>query len=103
MPYFPKRASSAGSTGGSSGADQTVTFTPTTAGWYRIMTGSQHMGGIVRITSDQWDNAYDDVELSFDVAGYGLPSDIQQTRQSVYNIGHVDQVRVGNNGSAVVY
>jgi fibronectin-binding autotransporter adhesin len=83
--------------------EKSVTFTPTTAGWYRIATGINMMGGTIRISAPLYDNTLTDVELQYNVSGYGAAGSIQQTRFSSYNNGVVSAARTSTDGVATLY
>ena len=79
-----------------------VTFTPTTIGWYRIVSGGAQSGGTIRLTGS-FDNRSTDVEFQYYMMGFGQQGSIQQTRFGNYNSGFVDQVRISNDGAGNCY
>jgi len=97
---------SSGTITGGSLVEKKVTFTPTTVGWYRIASANgpfnADTGGIVRIVSG-YDNKVTDVELSFDIGGYGVGGSIQETLYSSYNSGAVSQARISSDGANGTY
>lgn len=82
--------------------EKKVEFTPTTTGWYRIALQGGRQGGVVRIHGG-YDNSYSDIELQYNIGGYGVGGSIQQTRYSSYNGGVVNQARISSNGSNETY
>ena len=80
--------------------DDTLKFTPTSSGWYRILEGSTNASGAIRIESDYSSalNADADVEFSYygDIWGSGgiANAHFAETRQGRIGSGIVDQVRV---------
>ncbi|MDD5693457.1 MAG: hypothetical protein PHU86_03225 [Patescibacteria group bacterium] len=86
--------------------EKKVTFTPTTVGWYRIVdTTSQGLAmaaGTIKITGP-YDNRITDIEMQYDIGGYGTGGSIQETRYSSYNQGVVSQARISSDGGAACY
>ncbi|MEN9835923.1 MAG: hypothetical protein RL011_2116, partial [Pseudomonadota bacterium] len=82
--------------------EKVVTFTPTTIGWYRIVSAVNQSGGTVRL-SGLYDNKYTDVEFQYFVMGYNQQGSIQQTKFGQYNGGFVDQVRISDDNSGNSY
>ena len=69
--------------------EETVKFTPTTSGWYRVLEAGWFASGAVRIESPMWINNNDvDVELSFSGIASGT--------------GNLVETRNGNSSSPVV-
>lgn len=83
--------------------EKSVTFTPTTPGWYRIASTNFNMGGVIRIHAPLYDNTLTDVELQYNISGFGAGGSIQQTRYSSYNTGVVSAARISTDGVASVY
>lgn len=80
-----------------------ISFTPTTIGWYRVISAGGTAGGHLRVTG-AYNNKVTDFEVAFDVRGYGTgPGDMQQLRFLGYNGGHITQVRTSSNGSGATY
>src|ERR1019366_7760504 len=83
--------------------EKTVTFTPTTVGWYRVATSAaSQMGGMIKATAS-YDNTKTDVELQYTEGGYGTGGSIQETRYSSYNSGAISQARISNDGANNTY
>jgi len=82
--------------------EKTVTFTPTTVGWYRIVSSTGMAGGTIRIKG-AYDNRQTDVELQFNVSGYGITGSIQETRYSAYNQGVVSKARTSAGAGGNIY
>lgn len=82
---------------------ETVTFTPTTIGWYRILNGLGTISGEYQIYNTYTDNAVTDVAGNFYVDGYGGSSEVNQFRYNGYNFGIVDRIRASGDGGAAVY
>ncbi len=83
--------------------EKTVTFTPTTVGWYRLATRNfGNDGGTVRIAGN-YDNKQTDIEFQYNVSGYGIGNSIQQTRYSSYNNGVVSDIRISTDGAENTY
>lgn len=93
------------------GDRDSITFTPTAAGWYRIMKASSYVAGTVRLESPQWNNLVEDMEFWFRVNGYGAlgstPGEIVESRRGSYPyplVGQVTQARIGGDaGGAWTY
>ena len=83
--------------------EKSVTFTPTAVGWYRIVAASETSGGVVRIYNRGYDNTVTDIELQYNISGYGIGGAIQQTRFSNYNGGVIGNARISSNGGNTVY
>jgi hypothetical protein len=79
-----------------------IVFTPTTTGWYRILTGGGIMGGRVRVSAF-YDNSGTDVDFNFQISGYGIGGVINENRYSNYNQGRLDEIRVGSDNSFATY
>ncbi|MDW8515131.1 hypothetical protein [Priestia flexa] len=80
-------------------------FTPASAGWYRIFNGvADLLNGTVRLYTDgQYDSTITDIELDINVSAFSSSSPtINQRKQSTFNNGIVNQVRVGNDGSNIL-
>ena len=85
--------------------EKKLIFTPSTIGWYRIVTAhglNGNKGGVVRIYSS-YDNRVTDVEIQYNIGGYGTGGSIQETRYSSYNSGAVSQARIGSDGAGNDY
>ena len=82
--------------------EKIASFTPTTVGWYRIANVGGSGGGLVRI-SGNYDNTITDVELQFNIGGYGTDGSIQQTRYASYNGGAISQARISSDGGFNCY
>jgi lysophospholipase L1-like esterase len=84
--------------------EKTVSFTPTTTGWYRVIdqstTGTTFVGGTLRIYAPYTAGAVTDDELQFHEGGYGGGGSIQLTRYAPYGTGMVTQARISNNGGS---
>jgi hypothetical protein len=82
--------------------EKVVAFTPTTVGWYRVVSAGGMAGGTVRIAG-AYDNRQTDVEIQYFTMGYSQGGSIQETRYASYNSGVVSQTRISSNGAGSVY
>jgi hypothetical protein len=82
--------------------EKSMTFTPTTVGWYRIVNAGMHTGGTIRLTGT-YDNAATDVEFQYYAMGHGQQGSIQQTKHGDYNNGVVSQVRISDDNGGNAY
>jgi hypothetical protein len=78
-------------------------FTPTSTGWWRIITHSSVIGGVIRVTADDGDDGTKttDIEVSIhvDKDNRGV---MNQTRHSVRGGGHISKFRVARNQNGLV-
>jgi hypothetical protein len=80
----------------------TLSFTPTAVGWYRITSYAIVQGGRIEISAN-YDNRVTDVEFQYNMGTWGIGGSIQQTRYSSYNLGCVDQIRISGDGGPNSY
>lgn len=81
----------------------TITFTPAGVGWYRIVSDATgDVGGTITLSA-AYDNHFDEVELKFNIPGYGGLGSIEQLRSSFYAGQNIDQARISSNGTNGVY
>lgn len=83
--------------------EKTASFQPVAAGWHRVMTGVNMMGGTLRISAGTYDSTLTDVELQFNLSGYGLVGSILLTRHSSFNGGIITAARLSTDGVAALY
>jgi hypothetical protein len=70
-------------------------FTPTSTGWWRIITHPSVIGGVIRVTADDGTKTTDiEVSIHVDKDNRGV---MNQTRHSVRGGGHISQFRVARN------
>ena len=78
----------------------TIKFTPTIAGWYRIMGTRAYFAGKIQIYSDSWLSGLTDTEFSFRADSYSTATNsfgqLTQTRAGNYNWsgGNVPSARI---------
>ncbi len=89
------------------GDQDTIQFTPTSAGWYRIMTGVYYgsIAADITIDSPMWNGYITDTEFWFRMMGGSTSStigEVVENRRGSYpfgTAGNVTEVRVGCDGS----
>ena len=81
-----------------------TTFTPTTTGWYRVISATNQSSGRIVIRGS-YNGKYADVEFLFAVNGYGNSGTITQLNLPDYYSGGsiVTQARISSDGSANIY
>jgi hypothetical protein len=86
------------------GDEDSITFTPASPGWYRVLCGATFNAAAVKITSGFWDNATTDTEFWFRLQAYGTTTntlgELVETRRGSYSYpwaGQITQVRMGSD------
>ena len=75
-------------------------FTPTSTGWWRIITHPSVIGGVIRVTADDGTKTTDiEVSIHVDKDNRGV---MNQTRHSVRGGGHISKFRVARNQNGLV-
>jgi hypothetical protein len=83
--------------------EKKVTFTPTTVGWYRILSAATgQAGGTIR-TSGAYDGNSTGVELVFSIRGWGQGGSITMLKPTGVNGNLINKVRVSTDGGAAMY
>lgn len=87
--------------------EKKVVFTPTTVGWYRVVsglggTGLAQAGGTIRI-SGAYDGTTTSQEFVYNIRGYGQGGSLTLIKNSGVNGGLINKARISTNGTSTMY